>query len=158
MGMITTAKEKGGFINQKSFKTAGKYGFDLLVLTDANMEVLNGYISYVRLLLKLLVLVNRNGGQHDKLGEIMSKLVFDAIGKYTHPMRFRQIVETQRLNQLPSEEHRILSEDQKYSIVSTEILRNKTINIPFALQPTFLGFIWTQRFLIKAWFQSLKLL
>ena len=116
--MIATAKEKGGFIDQKTFKTAGKYGFDSLVLTDANMQVLDGYISYVRPLLKPqcdFVLVNRNGGQHGKLGEIMSKLVFDAIGKYIHPTRYRQIVETESLNQLTSEEQRILSEDQKHS-------------------------------------------
>ena len=116
--MIATAKEKDGFIDQKTFKTAGKYGFDSLVLTDANMQVLDGYISYVRPLLKPqcdFVLVNRNGGQHGKLGEIMSKLVFDAIGKYIHPTRYRQIVETESLNQLTSEEQRILSEDQKHS-------------------------------------------
>ena len=34
LDMITTAKEKGGFIDQKTFKTAGKYGFDSLILTD----------------------------------------------------------------------------------------------------------------------------
>ena len=116
--MIATAKEKDGFIDQKTFKTAGKYGFDSLVLTDADMQVLDGYISYVRPLLKPqcdFVLVNRNGGQHGKLGEIMSKLVFDAIGKYIHPTRYRQIVETESLNQLTSEEQRILSEDQKHS-------------------------------------------
>ena len=83
------------------------------------MQVLNGYISYVRpALLKLqcdFVLVNRNGDQHGKLGEIMSKLVFDVIEKYIHPTRYYQIVETQSLNQLISEEQRILSEDQKYS-------------------------------------------
>ena len=50
--MIDTAKENGGFIDQKTFKTAGKYGFDSLILTDTNMQVLNGYISYVRPLLK----------------------------------------------------------------------------------------------------------
>ena len=116
--MIATAKEKDGFIDQKTFKTAGKYGFDSLVLTDADMQVLDGYISYVRPFLKPqcdFVLVNRNGGQHGKLGEIMSKLVFDAIGKYIHPTRYRQIVETESLNQLTSEEQRILSEDQKHS-------------------------------------------
>ena len=116
--MIVTAKEKGGFIDQKTFKTAGKYGFDSLILTDANMQVFNGYISYVRPLLKPqcdFVLVNRNGGQHGKLGEIMSKLIFDAIGKYIQPTRYRQIVERESLNQLTSEEQRILSEDQKHS-------------------------------------------
>ena len=86
--MIATAKEKGGFIDLKTLKTAGKYGFDSLILTDANLQVLNGYISYVRPLLKPqcdFVFVNRNGGQHGKLGKIVSKLVFDAIGKYIHP-------------------------------------------------------------------------
>ena len=34
------------------------------------------------------VLVNRNGGQHRKLAEIMSKLVFDATGKYIYPTRY----------------------------------------------------------------------
>ena len=92
--MIATAEEKGGFIDQKTFKTAGRYGFDSLILTDVDMQVLNGYISYVRPLLKPqcdFVLVNRNGGQRGKLGEIMSKLVFDAIGKYIHPTRYRVI-------------------------------------------------------------------
>jgi len=35
--MIDTAKEKGGLIDQKTFKTAGKYEFDSLILTDANV-------------------------------------------------------------------------------------------------------------------------
>ena len=116
--MIATAKEKDGFIDQKTFKTAGKYGFDSLVLTDANVQVLNGYILYVRPLLEPqcdFVLVNRNGGQHGKLGEIMSKLVFDAIDKYIHPTSYCQIVETESLNQLTSEEQGILSENQKHS-------------------------------------------
>ena len=41
--------------------------------------------------------------------------MFDAIGKYIHPTRYRQIVETQSLDQLTSKEQRILSEDQKHS-------------------------------------------
>ena len=45
----------------------------------------------------------------------MSKLVFDAIGKYIHPTRYRRIVETQSLNQLTNEEQRILSEHQNHS-------------------------------------------
>ena len=135
--MIDTAKEKGGFIDQKTFKTAGKYGFDSLILSDANMQVLNGYISYVRPLLKPkcdFVLVNRNGAQHGKLGEIMSKLVFDAIGKYIHPTRYRQIVETQSLNQLTSEEQRILSEDQKHSSVVAKVHYQKQRSREVALK------------------------
>ena len=116
--MVTTAKENGGFIDQKQFKTASKYGFDSLILTDASMKVLESYINVVRPLLKpqcQFVLITRNGGQHSKLGDVMSKLVFDAIGKYIHPTRYRQIVETQSLDQLTSKEQRILSEDQKHS-------------------------------------------
>ena len=76
------------------------------------MQVLDGYISYVRPLRKPecdFVLVNRvTLGQHSKLGEIMRRLVFDAIGKYIHPMCYRQIVEMESLNQLTSK-------DQKHS-------------------------------------------
>ena len=77
------------------------------------MQVLSGYISYVRRLLKPQcdsVLVTRNGGQHGKFGEIMGKLVFYLIGKYIHSTRYCQIVETQSLNKLTSEVQRILSE------------------------------------------------
>ena len=118
VGMVRTAKENGGFIDQNHFKTASKYGFDSLILTDASMKVLESYINFVRPLLKpqcQFVLVTRNGGQHSKLGDVMSKLVFDAIGKYIHPTRYRQIVETQSLDKLTSKEQRILSEDQKHS-------------------------------------------
>ena len=137
VNMIATAKEKGGFIDQKTFKTAGKYGFDSLILTDANIQVLNGYISYVRPLLKPqcdFVLVNRNGDQHGKLGEIMSKLVFDAIGKYIHPTRYRQIVETQSFNQLTSEEQRVLSEDQKHSSAVAKVHYQKQRSREVALK------------------------
>ena len=137
LDMIATAKERDGFIDQKTFKTAGKYGFDSLILTDANMQVLNGYIWYIRPLLKPqcdFVLVNRNGDQHSKLGEIMSKLVFDAIGKYIHPTRYRQIVETQSLNQLTSEEQRVLSEDQKHSSAVAKVHYQKQRSREVALK------------------------
>ena len=89
------------------FKTSGKYGFDSLLLTDTNMKVLDGYIHHIRPLQKPVcdyVLVTRNGGQHNKIGELMSKLVFDSIGKYLHPTRYRQIVETASSNQLSPKE------------------------------------------------------
>ena len=93
------------------------------------MQVLNGYISYVRPLLKPkchFVLVNRNGGQHGKLGEIMSKLVFDAIGKYIHPRQYHQIVETQSLNQLTS--------DQKHSSAVPKVHKQKQRSREVALK------------------------
>ena len=122
--MVDAAKANGEFIDQKIFKTAGKYGFDSLILTDVCMQVLDNYISIVRPLLNPrcdYVLVTTNGSQHSKLGDVMSKLVFDAIGKYIHRTRYRKIVETQSLNQLTSSEQKILSEDQKHSSALAKI-------------------------------------
>ena len=39
--MVNAAKANGGFIDQKMLKTAGKYGFDSLILTDISMQVLD---------------------------------------------------------------------------------------------------------------------
>ena len=50
--MVRAAKENGGFIDQKKFKTASEYGFDSLILTGASMQVLESYIKFVRPLLK----------------------------------------------------------------------------------------------------------
>ena len=50
--MVKKAKENGGFIDQKTFKTGGKYGFDSVILADTSMEILDGYINFVRPLLK----------------------------------------------------------------------------------------------------------
>ena len=44
VGMVNKVKTNGGFIDQKMFKTAGKYGFHSLFRTDTSMQVLNGYI------------------------------------------------------------------------------------------------------------------
>ena len=108
-----------------------------MILTDANVQVLNGDISYVGPLLKPqceFVPVNRNGGQHGKLGDIMSKLVFDAIGKYMHLTHYRQIVETQSFNELTSEEERILSEDQKHSSAAAKVHYQKQRSREVALK------------------------
>ena len=122
--MVRTAKTNGGFIDQKMFKTAGKYGFDSLFLTDTSMQVLDGYIDHIRPHLKPTcdyVLVTRNGGQHNKLGELMSKLVFDAIAKYVHPTRYRQIVETASSKKLSSNAQGTIFEDQKHSSVVARV-------------------------------------
>ena len=89
--MLNKAKTNGGFIDQKMFKTAGKCGFDSLYLTETNTQVLDGYINRILPLLRPtcdFVLVTRNGGQQNKLGEIMSKLVVDATGKDVYPTRY----------------------------------------------------------------------
>ena len=74
--MVDKARTKGGFIDQKLLKTAGKYGFDSLFLTDTIVLVLEGYINHICPLLKPncdYVLATRNGRQHNKLGKAMSK-------------------------------------------------------------------------------------
>ena len=45
----------------------------------------------------------------------MGKLVFEAIGKYIHPTRYRQIIETESSQLLTTEECQLVSEDQKHS-------------------------------------------
>ena len=61
------------------------------------------------------LLVNRNGAQFLKLTEALGKLVFDAIGKYINPTRYRQIIETESSNCRDNEEQEWISEDQKHS-------------------------------------------
>ena len=122
--MVETAKNNGGFIDQKKFKTAARYGFDSLYLSDTSLQVLNTYITHVRPLLKPtcdFLLVTRNGDQHSKIGKLMTKMVFDATGKYIHPTRYRQIVETASQQQLNSEEQETISEDQKHSSVVAKV-------------------------------------
>ena len=122
--MVKAAKANGGFIDPKTFKTAGKYGFDSVILTDTSMQILDGYIHFVRPLLKPqcdFVLVTKNGSQHSKFGNEMSKLVFDATGKYIHPTRYCQIIETQSLHGLNDKEYRALSEDQKHCSVVAKV-------------------------------------
>ena len=60
-------------------------------------------------------MTNRHGLQFQKLTDLLSVLVFQAIGKYIHPTRYRQIIETESVNKLDSEEQRVVSEDQKHS-------------------------------------------
>ena len=61
------------------------------------------------------------GSTINKPGELMSKLVFDATGKYVQPTRYRQIVETASCRQLSSSAQRTISEDQKHSSVVARV-------------------------------------
>ena len=63
--MFEKAKKIGGFVNQKNFKTASKYGFDSFFLSASSLRILESYISDIRPLLKPRcndVLVTRSGG------------------------------------------------------------------------------------------------
>ena len=100
------------------------------------MQVLDGYITFIRPFLKPdcdYVLVTRNGGQHSKSRQLMSKLVFDATGKYIHPTRYRQIIETASRQQLDSDEQDTISEDQKHSSVVAKVHYQKLLKLPLRL-------------------------
>ena len=92
--------------------------FDSFILDVKSIALIDEYIKYIRPLLNPLsdfLLVNRNGLQFSKLTDLMSKLVYDAIGKYIHPTCYRQIIETASSHKLSPHEQFWLSEDQKHS-------------------------------------------
>ena len=97
VNMFESSEANNGFIDQKEFKTNLSYTFDSLVLDDLPTRVIALYVEHVRPLLNLqsdYLLLTRNGSQYKNLGNAMCKLVYQAIGKYIHPTRYRQIVET----------------------------------------------------------------
>ena len=116
--MVDKAQSNGGFIDQKMFKTAHTYSFDSLLLGRADLELIEQYRTHVRPLLKPkcdYLLVTRNGTQYSKLCDLLSKQVFEAIGKHIHPTRYRQIVETESASRLDANEQQAITEDQKHS-------------------------------------------
>ena len=106
-------------VDQTIFKTAIKYGFNSLYFDEISLGIVDDYIpSDVRPLLHPqcdYLLLNRNGMQFQKLTDLLSVLVFQAIGKYIHPTRYRQIIETESVGKLDLEEQRFVPEDQKHS-------------------------------------------
>ena len=115
--MIEKAKTNGGFVDQTEFKTATTYMFDTLILNDEIFKTLDMYIGAIRP--KMLpkceyVLVSNTGRQYNSFTSAMTILVKQAIGKYVHPTRLRQIVETTSSERLSPEEQLAVSADQKH--------------------------------------------
>ena len=76
--MIEKAKKNNGFVDQKNFKTASKYGFDSLILSASSLQILESYISDIRPLLKPrcdYVLVTRSGAQFTKLSNLITSTI-----------------------------------------------------------------------------------
>ena len=116
--MVNQGKKNKGYIDQKLCKTVDKYVFDSIVLDKVCISIHDGYIKYIRPFLHPVcdyLLVNRNGKQLSKLSDCFSILVFEAIGKYVNPTRYRQIIETESCENLELEEYTWISEDQKHS-------------------------------------------
>ena len=114
--MFENTKINGGMVDQTIFKTAIKYGFNMLYFDEISLGIVDNYVQYVRPLLHPqcdYLLLNRNGLQFQKPTDLLSVLVFQAIGKYIHPTRYGQIIETESIIKLDLEEQRFVTEDQK---------------------------------------------
>ena len=118
VSMVNKAKTNNGFIDQREFKTASKYVFDTLIITDDVMEMIDLYLEHVRPRLQPscdFLLISTNGTQYQSLTSAMVMLVHQAIGKNINPTRYRQIIETESSDRLTLDEQRVISEDQKHS-------------------------------------------
>ena len=116
--MLDSVPKEGGMIDCTKFKTAEKYGFDSIILSQQILSTLNDYKLFIRTQLNEkcnLLLITRNGTEVKKIGDIFGRMVFQAIGKYIHPTRYRQIVESTSAEMLSPEEQQKLSLDQKHS-------------------------------------------
>lgn len=132
VNMFTEAEKNGGYVDQKMFKTADQYVFDSILLDDICIKIIGTYVTFIRPLLSPscgYLLINRNGKQLCKLTDCFSILVFEAIGKYVNPTRYRQIIETESCNTLSLEECGWITEDQKHSseVAKCTIERNARV-------------------------------
>ena len=116
--MLEKAKVNGGYIDQTDFKTSTTYGFDTIIIDEDVSKILNLYVEHVRPRLNptcSYLFVNTNGMMQQNLCHSMTILVHQAIGKYIHPTRYRQIVETESVEKLSNEEQQSISRDQKHN-------------------------------------------
>ncbi|XP_066924531.1 uncharacterized protein [Clytia hemisphaerica] len=127
--MVNKARNNGGFVDQREFKTASRYIFDTLILSDDTIEIIDLYLEYIRPRLNPqcdFLLLSTNGTQFQSLTSAMTILVHEAIGKHINPTRYRQIVETESSERLNLEEQHYITEDQKHSSTVAKIHYKKT--------------------------------
>ena len=116
--------DESGMIDQTVFKTQEKYGFDTLIFSTEVIEIVQSYIKLIRPRLNPkcnYVLVTRNGTQLSRIGDVFGRIVFQAIGKYINPTRYRQIIETKSAETLNIEDQTSLSNDQKHTSLVAKI-------------------------------------
>ena len=87
----------------------------MIYLQEALRCMLSLCASFTESTKRLYLLLTRNGTQYKQLENAMCKLVYQAIGKYIHPTRYRQIVETESVKKLCLEDPKNISLDQKHS-------------------------------------------
>ena len=116
--MVESIKGNGGTIDQTIFKTMRQYGFDSLIFEEPYVKALKSYIAFIRPRLHPIcnyVFVTRTGKQLSKLSCMLGNIVYEAVGKYVHPTRLRQIIETESAMHLNPQQQASISEDQKHS-------------------------------------------
>ena len=129
--MIKKAETDNGYIDQKEFKTSDTYMFDSLIFSADALTLVSLYTQYLRPQLNPksdYLLVNTNGNMCDNLGDYMTIIVFEAIGKYINPTRYRQIIETTSSERLTMEEQRIITKDQKHHSHVAEVNYKKQLS------------------------------
>ena len=117
MDMIERARTNGGYVDQTEFKTATTYIFDTLIIDDLVFKVLDMYTTAIRPRMQpkcCYVVISNSGRQYNSFTTAMTILVKQAIGKYVHPTRFRQIVETASGDRLTPTEQEAVTADQKH--------------------------------------------
>ena len=129
--MMEKAKSENGYVDQKEFKTADTYMFDTLIFSADALTLVSLYVQHVRPLLNPIcdyVLINNNGKMCANLCNAMTIIVFEAIGKYINPTRYRQIIETASSDKLTIEEQSIISKDQKHNSHVAEVYYKKQVS------------------------------
>ena len=99
--------------------------FLLTLVTDV-LKLVTGYMNYIYIRLRLnpacnYLLVCRNGKQVSKLTNIFGRVVYEAIGKYINPTRYRQVKKTESIEKLNTSEQVNLSQDQKHTSAVAKI-------------------------------------
>ena len=118
---------ENGTINQTSFKTNEKYGFNSLLFSSV-LTLVTGYMNYIRTRLNPAcnyLLVCQNGKQILKQTNISGRVVYEAIGKYLNPTRYRQIIEAESTEKLDTSDQANLSQDQKHTSAVAKIQYQK---------------------------------
>ena len=131
------SQHKLWFIDQTRFKTKEQFHFDTLILSEDVLEILDRYISHIRPLQTPkceYVVISTAGSQFSAMGNALSLLVLEAIGKYyISPTRYRQIVETESSIRLNKKEQETLSKDQKHSSRCAKLNYQKSLSRDVAL-------------------------
>ena len=116
--MFEKAKSDNGFVDQRSFKTKDTFMFDSFIMDLDVIRLIDLYVIHCRPLLRPkseFLLVTGTGQMCQNLCYSMTILVHEAIQKYIHPTRYRQIVETASSDRLDSLEQEIVSKDKKHN-------------------------------------------